>query len=85
MEYVPLMEMDGDEGFKLSPLYLLERLCGDVDEHVQHLQEHLVCAAHDLLVVATVVECNFSIFCPQELDPQYANLQGFEVNLHRHT
>lgn len=76
MEYVSLMEVDSDEGFKLPPLYFLERLCGDVDEHVQHLQEHLVSVAHDLLVVARGVERNFSVCCPQELDPQDANLQG---------
>ncbi len=50
MEDVPLMEMDGDESFKHTTLNLGEVLCGDIDEHVQHFQEDLICIIHDLLV-----------------------------------
>ena len=61
MEDVPLMEMDGDQSLKHATLDLGELLCGDVDEHVKHLQEYLVCAVHDLLVRLDIVESYFSI------------------------
>ncbi len=69
------MEMNGDECLKLSPLNLGEVLGGDINQHVQHLQEDIVSVVHNLLVTATAVEGYFSISRPDELDAQNPNLE----------
>ena len=75
MENIPLMEVNGDESLKLPPLNLGEILCCDVDQHVKHLQEHIVGVVHDLLVASAVVEGDFSVSRPDKLDTQNANLR----------
>lgn len=75
MEDVPLMKMDGDKRFKLPPHYFWQILSGDVNEHVEHLQEDLVDVVHYLLVSASRVKGNFCISCPYELDTQDPNLE----------
>ena len=64
MEYIPLMEMDGDQSLKLASFYLSQVLSRDIDQHVQHFKKDLVSVVHDLLVGATVIESYFSISCP---------------------
>lgn len=74
MKDISLMEVNGDERFKLSTLNFTEVLSGDINEHVEHLQEDLVCVVHDLLVCAGIVQSYFSISGPHKLDPQNPNL-----------
>jgi len=67
--------MDSNECLIFSPLDFLEILSGDINEHIQHLQENLVSAVHDLLVMARVGKCYFCISCPNELNAQDPNLK----------
>lgn len=45
---VPLMDMNGDKGFKLDTFHLSQFLCSHLNQLVQHGQEKLVSLIHDL-------------------------------------
>jgi len=74
MKDVSLVEMDRDESFKHAALDLGEVLGGDINEHVENLQELLVSIVHDFLVSPGTVEGKLCISSPQKLDSQDTNL-----------
>lgn len=76
MEDISLMEMNSDECFEFPPSYLGEVTSCDVNKSIKHLQKHLVCVSHNLLVSTCTAEGNFSIPRPDELNTKDPNLHG---------
>ena len=48
VEDVSLVNVDGDQSFKLHSLHFGQIPSGDVNQLVQNVQEELVCLTHDL-------------------------------------
>ena len=69
IKYVPLVDMNGDQGLIFDSFKLSQFLCCLFNESVEQVQEALVGGWHDFLVVTSVVEGLLSIPCPDHLDP----------------
>ncbi len=69
MEDIPLVKVDGNEGFKLPPFNLGEVLGCYVDKRVQDVQKALVSLGHDLSISAGIGQGYLGIPRPDELYP----------------
>ncbi len=75
IEYVSLMNMDGDEGFKLDSLKFAQVPRRLVNELVQHGQEALIGGAHNALFTPRISQGVLRVPCPDHLQSKQSHLQ----------
>lgn len=70
IEYITLVEMDGDESLVLDSVDLPQLLCRHFNERVQNIEKVLVSGCHYLLVRASILESDSSTRRPYYLESQ---------------
>lgn len=68
IKYVPLVDVDGDEGLVLGPLHSPQVSCGHVNQCVEQIQEQLVGFGHNAPIVSGIGQSLLSIPCPYHLN-----------------
>lgn len=82
--FVPLVDVDGDEGLVEDPEELGEVARRLVDQQVEEVQEELVRGRHGLAVEPGIGQCAFRSPGPQHLDVQQRHLtEGEESKVER--
>ena len=72
--FLPLVDVDGDEGLVEHPEELAQLASRLIDQQVEEVQKELVCGGHGLAVELGIVQCAFSSPRPQHLDVQQRHL-----------
>ena len=75
IKYIPLMHMNGDEGFKLDRLNLGEIAHGLGNQHIEYVEKLFVGGLHDLLIIQRLYNSLFGVTCPDHLKGQKTNLE----------
>lgn len=68
IKYVPLVDMDGDEGLVLSPLHSLQVSCGHVNQCVEQIKEELVGFGHNAAIITSIGQSLLRVSCPYHLN-----------------
>lgn len=76
IKYVPLVNMNSDEGLILGPLHSPQILCSHIYQCVEQVQEMLIGFGHNAAIIVGVGESFFRISCPNHLDSKQANLDS---------
>ena len=77
MEYVPLVEVDGDHCLKLCAVRLGELLGGHLNDRVEDLLEVVVGGLHDLAVSARPYQSLCGSSRPDDLQAKEPNLKWY--------
>lgn len=54
IKYIPLVDMDGDEGLVLGPFYQLQIFSGHVNQGIKHIQKVLVSFGHNTSIMSGI-------------------------------
>lgn len=68
IKYVPLVDMDSDEGLILGPLYRLQIFSGHVNQGIKHIQKVLVSFGHDASIVPGIGQSFLWVTSPYDLN-----------------